>query len=35
MSQTTHHFEAEVSQVLRLVINSLYSNKARRLVDAI
>lgn len=27
MSQTTHQFEAEVSQVLRLVINSLYSNK--------
>lgn len=27
MSQTTHKFEAEVSQVLRLVINSLYSNK--------
>lgn len=24
---TTHRFEAEVSQVLRLVINSLYSNK--------
>ena len=27
MTQTTHRFEAEVSQVLRLVINSLYSNK--------
>jgi molecular chaperone HtpG len=23
----THHFQAEVSQVLDLVINSLYSNK--------
>ena len=27
MSKETHAFEAEVSQVLKLVINSLYSNK--------
>ena len=27
MTVETHRFEAEVSQVLRLVINSLYSNK--------
>jgi molecular chaperone HtpG len=27
MSKQTHAFEAEVSQVLKLVINSLYSNK--------
>jgi molecular chaperone HtpG len=27
MSKETHSFEAEVSQVLKLVINSLYSNK--------
>ncbi len=27
MSQESHHFQAEVSQVLHLVINSLYSNR--------